>query len=155
MSVRQSQSLIYSETFIRSVVAAFKTVPGAALMVTLTAHLIKTEGFEPTPQMDAATVEAQEADFTDYVAKAVVLIEPANVGPDVEGGIATVTWNMTTDPIGTSNTVYGYFLETAGDLVGCEMFAAGQQVNMANIGDYLSLNLAVMLQDYQSVLPTV
>jgi len=153
MAVRQSNSLIYTEVFSRSVVAAFKTVPGAALMATLTCHLIKDAGFNPTPAMDAAAAEAVEADFTDYVAKAVTLTEPANVGPDVEGGIASVTWNMTTDPVVETNSVYGYFLETAGDLVACEMFEAGQSVNMANVGDYLTLNLAVMVQNYQSVNP--
>ena len=153
MPVRQTESLIYSEAFIRTVVAAFKTNPAAALMATLTAHLIQTEGFEPNPQMVAADLEAEEADFTDYVAKAVTLIEPANVGPQVEGAIATVNWSMTTDPVVTTNTVYGYFLEADGDFVCAEMFASGQEVFMALVGDYLTLNLAVMVQDYMSINP--
>jgi len=155
MPIRQTNNLIYSEEFSRTVVAAFKTNPAAALMATLTCHLIQTEGFLPTPQMDAAALEAEEADFTDYVAKAVTLTEPANVGPEVEGGISTVNWNMTTDPVVTTNAVYGYFLEATGNLVASEMFAEGQQVNMANVGDFLTLNLAVMVQNFQSINPGV
>lgn len=155
MPIRQTNSLIYTEAFSRTVVAAFKAAPVAALMTVLTAHLIQTEGFEPTPQMDAADLEAGEADFTDYVAKAVVLTEPANVGPDVEGGISTVSWNMTTDPVVTTNTIYGYFLETNGDLVAAEMFPEGQSVNMVEVGDFLTLNLAVMVQNFQSIDPSV
>jgi len=151
MPIRQTSALIYSEAFSRTVVAAFKTNPAAALMPTITAHLIQTEGFAPTPQMDAAALEAEEADFTDYVAKAATLTEPANVGPDVEGGISTVNWNMTTDPVVVSNTIYGYFLEADGDLVASEMFSEGQEVNMATIGDFLTLNLAVMVQNFQSL----
>lgn len=151
MPVRQTGSVIYSEEFNRVVAAAFKTNPAAALMVTPMCRLIKTEGFVITPATTLAQVEAEEADFTDYVEKATTLTEPVNVGPDVEGLISTVTWNMSTDPVVTENTIYGYFIEAAGVLVMSEMFAAGQQVSMANVGDYLTINLSWPLQDYQSI----
>jgi len=152
MPTRQTQSLTYAEVFSRIVIAAFKTNPAAAVMPTITAHLIMEEGFALSPQTTTAEAEAAEADFTDYVAKAVTLVEPANVGSQVEGAIATVMWNMTTDPVVTTNTIYGYFLESAGDFVAGEMFPEGQSVTMAELADYLILNLVVMFQNYQSVL---
>jgi len=117
----------------------------------LLVHLIPTEGFAPTPQTLLPAFTAEEADFTDYVPQAVTLIEPANVGPDVEGAVDSVTFNMDTDPAVVGNTIYGYYLVADGDLVGSEMFPVGQEVNMAEYGDFLILNLSVMFQSYQSV----
>jgi len=152
MPNRTSVSPIYSEEFMRKVVAAFKTDPAAALAPNLMCRLIKQLAFNPTPASVEADFVAVEADFTDYVEKAVTLIEPANVGADVEGAIATVNYNMVTDPVVVENTVYGYFLESDGVIVCSEMFAEGQSVNMANVGDYLTMNLILPIQDYQSVL---
>lgn len=151
MPIRSTQSLIYAESFSRAVVAAFKTNPAAALMPTLVCHLIQDEDLNPTPETLLADFTAAEADFTDYAAKAVTLTEPANVGPDVEGAVSTVNWNMTTDPPVVTNTIYGYYLVADGDLVASEMFPAGQQVEMANLADFLILNLAVMVQNFQSL----
>lgn len=152
MPVRQSLTPMYSEAFNRVVAAAFKTNPAAALAPTLKCRLIQEQDFEPTPASVEADYEAVEADFTDYAEATVTLIEPANVGSDVEGCIASVTFNMTTDPTVTSNTIFGYFLISGTDLVVmAEMFPAGQGVVMAAPGDFLTINLALPLNDYQSV----
>jgi len=151
MSIRQTSEVVYTEEFSRIVAAAFKTNPAAALLVTPMARLIQDDSFVPTPATTLVQAEAVEADFTDYAEKAMTLVEPANVGPDVEGCISTVSWNMTTDPVVVDNIVYGYFIEADGVLVCCEMFAEGQSVSMAQVGDFLVLNLSLPVRDYQGI----
>lgn len=151
MPIRSTNEVVYSEEFARVVVAAIKTNPAAALAVAPMVRLIQEESFSPTPATTLAEVVAVEADFTDYAEKALTMTEPANVGPDVEGAIGTVNFNMTTDPVVTQNTIYGYFIEATDVLVLTEMFATGQQVSMANVGDFLTLNVAIPFRDYQSI----
>jgi len=152
MPVRSISSVVYSEAFNRVVIAAFKTNPAAALAPTLKMRLIQDADFEPTPAMVEADFEAVEADFTDYAEQSVTLVEPANVGPDVEGAIATVNYNMTTDPAVVTNTIYGWFLVSGASLVVASgMFADGQEVPMTSTGDFLTLNMVLPAQDYQSI----
>lgn len=151
MNVRESINPVYSRAFLERVAAAYKTDPAAALVVTPQLHLIKDESFEPDPSRSAADYAAVEADFTDYAASAITLSAPVNLGPDVVGPTANNSFLITTDPVVTENTIYGYWIEDATEVICGEMFAEGQEVTMGSPGDQLVVISALPIQAWQSV----
>lgn len=151
MHVRQTQSVVYSSAFLEKVAGALKVNPAAALIGAPEVHLIKGEGFGPTPATDAAAFAAVEADFTDYNFQVPVLSAPVNIGPSVEGVSAVVTFTLITDPTVVGNTVRGWWMEDGGDVVCSEMFPEDQSVQLAAVGDQLVLVISLPLQCFQSV----
>lgn len=143
MHTRESQDIMYALRMGRALAAALGTDPGAALIPTATVRLWKDEAFNPTPDTVTADFLAAEADFTDYVAKSFTPGVPANLGQYVPGASGTVTWTMTTDPVVTTNTIWGYWVSSGGEVWAFERFAEGREVEMVNVGDQLVLTVAL------------
>lgn len=150
MEIRIALEVMYSKEFAQRIATALGTNPAAALLDTPVVKLIKDPGFSPSPGLVDADYDAVEADFTDYVAKALTISGAVNIGSQAVGADGTVSWLMTTDPTVIDNSVYGYWIEDAAGVVAAEMFEAGTQVAMATPGDQLILTVALPTRCFQS-----
>jgi hypothetical protein len=149
MQDRKSQNPVYSEAWLRKLLAVLNTIPGSALLTGANVKLFKADGFTPTPQNVLADFATHEATFTDYVQKAVAATLPVNLGANVEGAVQTVTWNMVTNPTTTSNSIGGYYVVDSASIIVCyESFAS--PVPMTVYTDALTLLLKLPMASFQS-----
>ena len=104
-------------------------------------HLVADPEFAPTPTTPTAEFVAVEATFTDYALKVPTFTPNGSHGPDHRGPHALVSWAIAEAGVVTPNTVYGWWLEVAGDVFAFETFEEGQEVVMAADGDTLHLEV--------------
>jgi len=148
MATRVTENPVYRRIFLQLLLAAYKTVPGGALIgAGPKIRLIKQEGFALNPDLLQAAFTAVEADFSGYAPAAVTFAGPTNPSDDAVALIANDIYIGNTDDPFIPNTIWGYWVnnEVANDWVMAEMFAPGQEVTIAGPGDYLDL-LAVLCQ---------
>lgn len=144
MFLRQSINPTLGAAFASAIVAAFKAVPGAALVSAPVVKLWKDIAFEPVASTAATEFDAAECDFTDYVAKMATLSDEADLSENSVGDTATVSWIVEEAGAVTGNTVYGYWVENAaGDVILFERFADGDEVPMGEDGAQLILVVAI------------
>jgi len=145
MHARQTKRPLYSKAFVEFVLLAERVNPAAVLVDTPLVHLISTDGFAPTELTLAAAFAAVEANFTDYVAKALVLTGPRSIGAIGRANGGVVSWLMATDPMVTGNRIYGYWVEDADRVVLSEIFAVEDQIDMNDVGSALMLEVLLPL----------
>lgn len=143
MFIRQATTPVFSTAFLRGILGAFVAVPGAELLDTPTVHLWQGNTITPNSNLEQADLDAAEADFTDYAAQALTLVQPVNMGAEQEGATGTVTFTVSDPGTITSNTIWGYWIEVGGQWMVAEKFASGQEVAMAFDGDQLVLVLRI------------
>lgn len=153
MAEYTTKSIIYSQAFCEAMAGAWTAAPEDPLMDAATLHLIKDPDAGPTPQFDAAAFAAVEADYTGYSGadKDLELVVPANLSSQVSGGAAAKTFNISTGPVTTGNSIYGYWVESAGVVVGYEMFDSAGPFSMGSVGDFLILDILLPMMEYQQI----
>lgn len=151
VNVFESIAPVYSEDFVSTVLAAYGTNPAAALVPSPEMHLIQSPGGSFTPDSLPADFAAVEADYDDYAALALTAMTIANLGGNVRGVTGSATFNVTTDPPVVVNTIFGYWIETAGGVVAYELFPVGERTPMAVAGDKLIIVYKLPLTPFISV----
>lgn len=141
----QSQRLNIGRTWAKSNVAAFKTDPGAALIVTPKVRLSGDPVFNPTSDSTLASLVAGEAIFSGYTAGgyAPTFSDALNIAADVVGEIANVIPTLATATPLVTATVYGYWMDNGADVIVSEKFANGITFTFALVGDFLDLQIVI------------
>lgn len=147
---RQTGTLTYSRAFINTVLAAYKTVPGGALITTLTVRLLKGTLPAITPDTLLADLVALEADFSGYAAGTPTMSAPVRLSNGSQAVIGSTTFIVVTATPLVTNTVTGYFLTDGTNLVGAEAFSVPNAAPMANVGDFLAMDVALPGTLYQA-----
>lgn len=139
----QSKSLIYARTFMDSWLAAFKTVPAAALIIAPTVRLL--QGLLPaiTPDTTLADLESSEANFSGYGADTFTLTVPVQSSTNVEAAIGSATFLATAASPFVGNSISGYFITDGTNLVAAEAFPGGTNIQIAAAGQFLALDLVL------------
>lgn len=145
MHARQTKSPFYTRRFIEQVLAAEIVAPVNELVDTPLVKLIKDAAFAPTPETLLAAFTAAEADFTDYVSKALTLTGPRAVGAVGRANGGVVNWLMVTDPVVTGNRIYGYYVQDAVGVVMYEIFGEDDEIDMNEVGSSLILEVLLPL----------
>jgi hypothetical protein len=118
----QSQTPVLTQAFVDTILAAFVTVPGGALVLTPKARLYNA-GPTPSPQVIASAYT--ECLFSGYAATSITLSAPVSLSAQVEGVIANATFIATTGSPYVPDTALGYFITDATDtLIMVEAFPA-------------------------------
>lgn len=139
----QSKNPVFSRAFMDKVLTALKTVPGAALIPTLTVRLLAGTLPALTPDTPLATLTGLEANYSGYAALTPVPTVPVQLSVNAEGYIASTTFVATTASPFVPATVTGYFITDGTNLVAMEAFPAGQQYPMSAAGVFLDLDIAL------------
>lgn len=149
MEIRVAANPVWSEAFLREMIATWTTIPLAKLMDAGKVDLMQAAPDPLSPKSDIADFVAGVADFEDYTQKTLALLVPVNLGQDVEGGTQTFTWTITSDPVLSPNSIVGYYLTAVSGALACyEVFDV--PVQMAEYADSLVLVLQLPLQSYQT-----
>jgi hypothetical protein len=151
VGVYTARSFTYSQAFAQAIVAAYLARPAAALIAAPDVHLFKANTISPTPQSVAADFAAGEADYTGYALTSPTLTGPANLSTQIEGAVTSTTFLISAGPVTVTNVIGGYWIQQGSVVVGYEVFVSGQTQTMAAIGDYIALNLALPVMEFQSV----
>lgn len=146
----QTQSVVYGRDFLRTVLAAFKTDPGAALVATAKLRFSTDPLFNPTGDSVLADLEAAEADFTGYTAGGytVTLSAPVNLSPTILGTeqfVLAVAADPTPPDLFNPNTVYGYWIDDGTNMILAEKFAGGVSAEIGQPGDHIGLTYSTPL----------
>jgi hypothetical protein len=138
-----SQNPQYGQAFLDTVLAAFKTVPGGALIVAGKLRLSKDPAFAPTPQSLIADLTPEECDFSGYTAGGygLTLSAPVNLSTTVEGVLAGATAIATTASPFVANNVYGYWVDDGANVVLSEAFGAAGPIPIGAAGDFAQVDL--------------
>ena len=143
MNFYETQGVVYGRAFMATVLAALKTVPGAALIVAGKIRLSKDPAFAPTVDSVITDFTANEADFTGYTAGGytVTLSAPLNQTTQILAVLCNAL-AIGGSPFTVPNTIYGYWIDDGTNVVMAEKFAPpGATANFANTGDYLDLQV--------------
>jgi len=145
MASRTAGHLVYGRAWLSTIVAALKTVPGAALLAAGKVRLTKVVGFNPQSSMTIATLTPDECDFVGYPAGGLALTPSAevNVTQATIGVIGNATFICTDSAAPGPNSCTGYWIDDGVNVVVAEAFVPGQTVVFAQNGDYLDLQIAV------------
>lgn len=150
MAEYNSTTVIYGRSFLNTILAAFKTLPAAALIIAAAKiRLSKDPAFAPTADSTIAGLAAQEATFTGYPAGGIAVVQsaPVNLSPGAQGELATALFTATGSAIG--NVVTGYWIDDGTNVVLAERFAGGLNVSFAVANDFLELVVQLPLQTVQ------
>jgi hypothetical protein len=136
-----------------AVIAAFKTVPGAALIVAGKVRLSQDPSFAPTPDSTIAGLAANEADYSGYAAGgiAAVLSAPVNLSNNAQGTIISATFTAVSATPFVPNQVYGWWLDDGTNFIAGERFVNNGQAPFGAVGDFLAL---IVLLPGQLLQPT-
>jgi hypothetical protein len=150
MSQYSSVEVVYGEAFVKSVLAAYKTIPGGPLVSAGKLRLTSNPSFTPTPQSDLLVLEAEESDFSGYPAGgiAVVLTAPVNLSTVAAAVLFTGLFEAAAATPFVGGTVYGYWIDDGTNMICAERFDGGVGAPFAAPGDFLNLTviLPFMLQ---------
>jgi hypothetical protein len=145
--VNQYTSLqpVFGMDFVNTVLAAYKTVPGGALIVGGKVRLSQDPAFAPTPASLIADLAAQEANFSGYTAGgyAAVLSAPVVITPFIQGVLIPALAIAAVASPFVPNDVTGYWLDDGTNVIMAERFA---DLGIAAFGapaDFLSLLLVL------------
>jgi hypothetical protein len=152
MAEFSSISPAYGQAFLDTIAAAYKTIPGAALIAAAKLRLSTDPAFAPTFGATIAALAAHEATFTGYPAggAAIVLSAPVNLNADTVGALVNIIF-LATAPL-PANQAYGYWVDDGTNVILMERFPDGLGVHFAAAGDFLNLGVAfpqTMLQPAQ------
>lgn len=150
VAYRQSLAPVWNRVFIDDLLAALGTRPAAALAATMTVGLYTSPSFAPNPLNTLAEIDATEAAFTGYARGTIVFTGPVNATTQIRALIGNTTFTISGSPPITGATIFGYFIVTGSDWVASERFPDGQEVNLGSLGDFLSIDLILPLDPYQS-----
>jgi len=143
----QSLQPTYGRAFIDTVLAAYKTVPGGALIVSPKLRLSKDPAFNPQPGSLIADLTPQEADFSGYTAGgyALVLSAPVNLSGSVEGVLSSAT--AISVPAGpfVSNNLYGYWIDDGTNMICGEAFGGAGPIPIGLAGDFAQVDVRLPL----------
>jgi hypothetical protein len=136
-----AQNVQYSRAFMNTVMSAFKTVPGGALVATGKLRLFNSSTFTPTPGMVLADLTAIETLYSGYTAGgiAVVLSAPVNLGTQSQGVLFTTLFEAVTATPFVADVSYGWWIDDGTNVVAAERFAAGASFGFGSPGAYLVL----------------
>lgn len=140
MSIFTSVKPRWKRWIVSQMLNLMQTGQAAPSLTTPLVHLLKaTVVFNSDTPI--ATLTAQEATFTGYVAQALpTLSGPVNTIPDTQAKLGNNIFIVGASPTIT-NSVYGYYIDhnTAADWVLAELFPT--PLVMALAGDFIDLNL--------------
>jgi len=140
-----AQAVVIGRDFANTVLAAMKTVPGGALIVTGKVRLSQDPAFNPTPASTRAGLAAGEADYSGYAAGGIAYVvpDPVNLDTETQGLQVTVAFVATAANPFVENTIYGWWIDDGTNVVVAEKFANDATANFGAAGDFLSLNTRV------------
>ncbi len=145
------QNCVYGDEFANTVLAAYKTVPGGALIIgSSTIRLSSDPAFNPTPGTTIASLTPNEATFSGYTAPVVALSAPLNQSPVCAGILNNVLFIATTGTPFVSGNVYGWWIDDGTNFIAGERFANGGIANFSEPGDFLDLTAVLPLQLQQA-----
>lgn len=139
----ESQNLVYSRAFMDTVLDAYKTVPGGALITAPTLRLLQGALPAITPDTALADLVALEANFSGYGADTFTLTVPVQSSTNVQCAIGSGTFVATTASPFVGNTITGYFVTDGTNLVASEAFPLSSPVPIDAVGKFLTLNVAL------------
>ena len=146
----QSKNVVYSRAFMDKVLAAYKTLPAAALIPTLTVRLLMGNLPALTADTPLATLVGLEANYSGYAAQTPVATVPVTSSTNVEGYIGTALFESATASPFVSATVTGYFVTDGTIVVAMEAFPAGISYGFTAANNFLSLGVILPGNLYQA-----
>lgn len=149
-AVRETLTFVYNRPFLDAMLKAFTTIPTAKLIATPTLRLCTGAMPLITADTTLAALVALETNFSGYAPATPTLTDPTRLSQGAEGAIATATWVATSASPFVPGDITGYFLTDGTVLVGAEAFPAGQDVQIAFVGDWLTLQLVLPAQANQA-----
>jgi hypothetical protein len=144
----ESQQVGYGSAFADTILAALKTVPGGALIVTGKVRLSQDPAFNPTPLSVITDLTPNEANYSGYAAGgiAAILSAPLNLSTVCRGVLIPALFLDTTGSPNVTNVVYGYWIDDGTNVIAFERFANNQTANFTGTGDFLSLTILLPIQ---------
>ena len=137
----KTQKATYSRALTRALLEALTAIPGAILLLTPKIALW-TDGPMPTPDFDPATYTLPT--FHGYVAAAVTLAGPVNIGGTDQALIASVDFTATSGgPI--ADTCNGYMLLDTGLTIPYMIERFASPIGFGAVGDFLQIDLILPL----------
>lgn len=136
-----SVNVILGRDWMDDVVAAVKTDPGAALLLTPKVRLSQDPAFNPQPNSTRAGLVAGEADFSGYTAGGYTytVSDPLTLGTNIRGVAGNVVPVCAVASPQVVNTIYGYWIDDGTNVVVAERFDNGTTYQFASPGDFLDL----------------
>jgi hypothetical protein len=138
-----TQTLVYVTSFLNDIVLAFTTRPAAALIATPTVHLFNNN-VAPSPQSVVGSFT--ETAFSGYAAATPTIGSPVNTSPNCVAAIGPCTFTAVAATPFVPDTIYGYFVESAGTLIAAEAFATPAQITAP--GDFVDIQVLFPAQAY-------
>jgi hypothetical protein len=141
MTFYQAIQAIYGQTFVNTVLAAFKTVPGGALVTAGKLRLSNLQTFNPTPANTISDFSANECAYSGYTAGgiAVVLTAPVNLSTIVDGVMFTALFEATSASPFVPDTAYGWWIDDGTNVIAAERFANNGAAGFGAPGAFLNL----------------
>lgn len=148
MTYYQAKSVTFGRTFINTVLAALKTVPGAALLVAGKLRLSQDPSFNPQPSSLIADLTPAEADYSGYVAGgvAVVLTAPVNLSTVADGVLFTALYLAAAATPFVANNVTGWWIDDGTNYVAGERFQNNGVASFSAPGAFLNLTAVLPQQ---------
>jgi hypothetical protein len=144
----QSKAPVLTQAFVDTIIAAFVTVPGGALVLTPKARLYNA-GPAPSPGMNAGLFT--ECVFTGYVATAITLSAPVSLSPAVEAAIANAVFIAVAGSPYVPDVALGYFVTDGTDtLIMAEAFP--NPISFPAPGAFLDLSVSFPVSEYPPTL---
>lgn len=142
-----TQSVVYGQDFLLTVVAALKTAPATPLVNTGKLRLSLDPGFNPTPNSTISALAANEANYSGYTAGgiAVVLTTGLLVSTTGVAAAAQGLFEATTATPFVPANVTGYWVDDGTNFIGGEAFGSGNVAQFAAPGDFLALTVLLPL----------
>jgi hypothetical protein len=140
-----TQTLVYMTAFLQAVITAFTTRPAAALLATPTVHLYNNL-YAPVP--GSVVGSFTETAFSGYAAATPTISAPVNTSPNCLAAVAPCTFIAVTASPFVPDTIYGYYIESAGVLVAAESFSS--PVPITAPGDFIDLQVVLPMQAYMA-----
>lgn len=147
-----SQRPTYGQAFLNTILAAYKTRPAGALIVSGKVRLINSPTFAPTPQTTVAELAAVECAYSGYPAGGAALTvgDPVNLSRTCQGAVTAIQFVATTATPFVPDTAYGYWVDDGTNMICVEMFPSGQEAPFASAGAFLELLLELPQQAPQA-----
>jgi hypothetical protein len=143
-----SQYVVYGRAFMETVIAAFKTVPGGALVVTGKVRLSTDPSFNPTPLSKISDLTPNEANYSGYASGgiAAVLSAPVILSPAAVATVISAFFLATTGSPFVPNNTYGYWIDDGTNVIAAERFANAGVAGFGEAGDFLALTVLLPMQ---------
>ena len=148
MNTYTAQQVTYGQAFVNTILAALKTVPGAALIVAGKLRLSNNPTLVLTPQTTIAALAANECAYSGYTAGgiAVVLSAPLNLSNNAQGVLTTGLFLAVTATPYVPDTATGWWIDDGTNFIVGERFAGNQVATFAAPGAFLDLIAELPIQ---------